>query len=99
MADVNFKLNETAFVWDSEKEKANIRNHDGISFRLAATAFFDPFLKLIDASRNDETRDAIVGFDKKGRLLFVVHMELEEEAIRIISARQATSSERDFYDS
>ncbi len=56
--------------------------------------FFDPLFRVVEASRNDEARDAIVGFDATGRLLFVVHVEVNDEFIRIISARRATNEER-----
>ncbi len=72
--------------------------HNGVSFEHATQAFFDPFLKLVDARRNDEARDAVVGCDQLGRLLFVVHIEIEGEFIRLISARKATTSERNDYD-
>lgn len=49
---------------------------------------------VVDASRKDEARDAIIGMDTRWNLLFVVYIELEEDAIRIISARQATRKER-----
>lgn len=65
-----------------------------IGFEQAATVFFDPLFRLVDAGRNDEARDAVIGFDTQGRLLFVVHIQIEESAIRIISARKATSHER-----
>ncbi len=60
-----------AFVLSPTINKAqnNLRKH-GVSFERAVEAFFDPFLKMIDASRHDETRDAIVGRDDIGRLLF-----------------------------
>jgi uncharacterized DUF497 family protein len=32
-----------------------------VTFEQAAEAFCDPFLKVVDASRNDEARDAIIG--------------------------------------
>ncbi|WP_406681769.1 BrnT family toxin [Rhodoferax antarcticus] len=37
--------------------------------------------------------DAAIGFDATGRLLFVVHIEIEDTSIRIISARKATNEE------
>ncbi len=61
-----------------------------MTFEQAAEAFFDLFLKVVDASRNAEARDAIIGLDTRWNLLFVVHIELEEDAIRLISARRAT---------
>jgi uncharacterized DUF497 family protein len=53
----------------------------------------------VDASRDDEAREAVIGYDTLGQLLFVVHIEVEEEYIRIISARKATPQERHTYDS
>ena len=70
----------------------------GVTFEQAAEAFFDPFLKVVDASRNEEARDAIIGMDMRWNLLFVVHIELEEDAIRLISARKATRKEREDYE-
>ena len=84
---------------DAAKAKANPIKHDGVTFEQAASVFFDPFFRLLDASRNDETRNAVIGFDAQGRLLFVVHLEVEREYIRIISARKATRIEREYYDS
>jgi uncharacterized protein len=96
--DVRYELNGTAFVWDEEKARLNIAIHDGITFERAAEVFFDPFFRLVDASRNEEARDAVIGYDTLGRMLFVVHIEVEEEYIRIISARKATPQERKDYD-
>jgi uncharacterized DUF497 family protein len=97
--DVRYELNGTAFVWDEEKARLNIAAHDGITFEQAAEVFFDPFSRLVDATRNEEARDAVLGFDTRSRLLFVVHIEVEDEYIRIISARKATPQERKDYDS
>jgi len=92
--DIHFTLDGTDFVWDDTKAASNLVKHDGISFEQAATVFFDPFFRLVDAERNDEARDAIIGFDGASKLLFVVHIQQDEAAIRIISARKATNSER-----
>ena len=97
--DVRYELNGTAFVWDAEKARINIAVHDGITFERAAEVFFDPFFRLVDATRSDEARDAAIGFDALGRVLFVVHIEVEGEYIRIISARKATPQERKEHDS
>ncbi|TAL91057.1 MAG: BrnT family toxin [Rhodanobacter sp.] len=40
----------------------------GIRFEDAASVFMDPLLVLTDASRHDEARDAVIGFDQLGRL-------------------------------
>lgn len=60
-----FALNGITFSWDEEKARMNPINHDGITFQQAAEAFFDPFLILGDASRNDEARDAVIGLDAR----------------------------------
>jgi uncharacterized protein len=96
---IHYELNGTAFVWDEEKARRNVAAHDGITFEQAAEVFFDPFFRLVDASRNDEARDAVIGYDKKSRLLFVVHIVFEDQFIRIISARKATPKERKDHDS
>ncbi|MFH7026682.1 MAG: BrnT family toxin [Heteroscytonema crispum UTEX LB 1556] len=96
--DVYFVLNGITFVWNEEKAQTNPSKHDGIAFQQAAEAFFDPFLKVVDASRNDEARDAIIGLDTRWNLLFIVHIEFEDDVIRIISARKATRREREYYE-
>ncbi|MDO8520314.1 MAG: BrnT family toxin [Deltaproteobacteria bacterium] len=85
------------FIWNEEKAEENWHNHH-VSFETACEAFFDPFLRISDASRNFEAREGLIGTDKSGRLLFVVFIEPEKERIRIISARQATSQERKYYE-
>jgi uncharacterized protein len=40
----------------------------------------------------------VIGYDATGRLLFVVHVEVEGEALRIVSARRATNEERRSYE-
>ena len=95
--DETYTLQGITFVWDSEKATKNDYTHK-ISFETACEAFFDPFLRVMDASRNDESRDGLVGMNKTGHLLFVVHIVQEEERIRIISARKATIEERKFYE-
>jgi uncharacterized protein len=92
--DVYFVLNGITFVWNDEKAQSNPSKHNGITFQQAAEAFFDPFLVVVDASRNDEARDAVIGMDRRWHLLYVVHVEREESVIRIISARKATRQER-----
>jgi uncharacterized protein len=97
--DVYFVLNGITFIWNTEKAQINPINHDGITFQQATEAFFDPFLMLVDASRNDEARDAVIGLDTRYNLLYVVHIEQEGDYIRIISARKATRQERREYES
>ncbi|MGP1382195.1 MAG: BrnT family toxin [Thainema sp.] len=96
--DVHFVLNDITFVWDDEKARINPVNHDGVTFQQAAEAFFDPFLIVVDASRNNEARDAVIGLDRQWNLLYVVYIERKNDIIRIISARKATRQERNLYE-
>lgn len=94
--DIHFELNGESFVWDAAKADRNWRKH-GVRFEEAATVFFDPLLCLVDASRNEEARNAAIGFGASGRLLFVVHLEVEGSHVRIISARRAEPHEEQRY--
>lgn len=96
--DVYFVLNGVTFVWNDEKAKINPIKHDGVTFQQATEAFFDPLLVVVDASRNDEVRDAVMGLDRRWNLLYVVYIEREKDIIRIISARKATRKEREHYE-
>lgn len=90
--DIHFVLNGESFVWNEDKAEKNWSKH-GVRFEEAATVFFDPLFVLTDAARNSESRQAAIGFDASGRLLYVVHIEIEDIAIRIISARRAEPKE------
>ena len=95
--DENYELNGIRFVWNRSKARKNRLKH-GVGFPQAAEAFFDPFLRVVDASSPDETRDAVIGMDRHWHLLFVVHVMLPDERIRLISARNATATERRHYE-
>ena len=95
--DRAFEHGGTSFRWDESKAAENQRRH-GVSFEEAATVFDDPLFVLQDTSRNEERRDAVIGFSSAGRLLTVVHIEVEGEFIRIISAWRASAAEEAFYD-
>ncbi len=95
--DEYFEIEGVSFVWNLDKSISNVRKH-GVMFEEAAEAFLDPFLRVVDASPEDDSRDAIIGSDENGRLLFVVHIAFEQDSIRIISARRATRSERRYYE-
>lgn len=92
--DIHYELKGMSFVWDARKAASNAIKHDGVTFQQAAEVFFDPFFALVDAGSKNEHRDAIMGSDTSGRLLFVVHLELDGDTVRIISARKATNEER-----
>jgi len=95
--DVEFELRGVLFRWDSEKAARNVQEH-GIPFEQAAQVFFDPFVRYLDASRGGEARDGAIGADFEYRILFVVHLILEEDALRVVSAWPATRAERSHYE-
>lgn len=59
--DASYELLGQLFEWDVEKARANLREH-GLSFETACEVFFDPFVRLIDAGSEEETRDAAFEF-------------------------------------
>ncbi len=85
------------FRWDMEKALSNFNKH-GIRFEPACEAFFDPFVRVLDASAEGESREAVVGLAEDWTLLYVVHVVRDHGVIRIISARRATSAERRIYE-
>lgn len=83
---------------ERRQSQAKHKEPDGVSFEQAAQVFFDPFIQYLDASRNNEKREGALGCDFDFRLLFVVHLDIEDEFIRIISARKAEPHERECYE-
>ena len=94
--DIRYTLNGDLFIWNAAKAEKNLHKH-GVRFEEAAGVFGDPLFVLVQASRSDEAREAAIGFDVMGRLLFVVHIEIDGAFIRIISARRADSEEESHY--
>jgi uncharacterized protein len=92
-----FEQEGITFEWDPDKNQSNIEKH-GVSFVEAVQVFFDPFLKVVDASDRGEAREAVIGMDESWRILFVVHVAFEQDAVRIISARKAERKERKYYE-
>ena len=89
--------NGLRFVWNREKAESNLRKH-GVSFQTACEVFFDPFVRLLRSEMlGGEEREAVIGITVDWRLLVVVYT-FRTEAIRVISARPATSGERTLYE-
>jgi uncharacterized DUF497 family protein len=95
--DIYFLFHGQRFVWDSEKASGNAEKH-GVKFEMACQVFFDPFIRIEDATVDEEVRDAAIGLTEDWTLLFVVHLMREGDTIRIISARPATAWERRSYE-
>lgn len=87
------------FEWDREKAKKNDRKHK-VSFDEAMTVFYDPLSATFDDPDHsvNEQRLITVGYSSRGRLLVVSHTE-RGKAVRIISARLATTQERKRHES
>lgn len=89
--------------WDPVKAQANLKKH-GVSFAEAATVLLDPLaLTVFDAAHSqDEERWFTLGLSSTGRLLAVAHtyqtLGPDTALARIISAREATGSERMQYE-
>lgn len=85
------------FEWDEQKNQANIRKH-GVSFELAQQIFHGPVFRQEDIRRNyGEVRYISIGKVEDIAVLVVVHTN-RTRGIRIISARSASSKERDTYE-
>jgi hypothetical protein len=86
------------YDWDNKKAETNLSKH-GITFEEAKTVFEDPlYVDFYDPDHSlGEHRFILLGQSAQGRLLFVSYME-RGNGIRLISAREATLSERKAYE-
>ena len=87
------------FEWDEKKNQSNRRKHK-ISFEEAQTVFFDESaIEFPDPDHSDEeARFLMLGRSYLLRVLVVCHcFRQSDTVIRIISARKATSNEREVY--
>jgi uncharacterized DUF497 family protein len=86
------------FEWDENKAAANLAKH-GVSFEEAATVFGDPLSDTFDDPDHsaEERRFVIIGMSENGKMLIVAHTD-EGDVVRLISAREPTRGEREFYE-
>ena len=87
------------FEWDQSKNLSNTHKH-GVSFEEAKSVFYDDFARVIHDPDHSlsEDRFIILGMSKHLNILTVVHCYLlNDETIRIVSARKATKSEKNQY--
>ena len=85
------------FEWNPEKAQANLRKHR-VSFEEAQSVFDDPmFITLLDVEHSvDEDRYITIGQSRRNRILLIAHAE-RNGRVRIISAREVTRHEQNFY--
>jgi uncharacterized protein len=87
-------------VWDDAKNLANQRKH-GVSFEQAAELFASSpdYLEIFDEAHSEsEDRFIAIGPIAQG-LVLVVWTEMDDETLRIISARWADAREQVLYHS
>ncbi|NCR41489.1 MAG: BrnT family toxin [Microcystis aeruginosa W13-11] len=86
------------FEWNKNKAVNNLSKH-GVSFEEAKTIFDDPlYVDFYDPDHSEgEERYLIVGESDRGRLLIVSYTE-KGDAVRLISAREVTRTEREAYE-
>ena len=84
--------------WDAAKAANNLHKH-GVSFEEASSVFYDPLAVTGADPDHSEAEERLITFgtSPSGRLLVVSHTE-RGKAIRIISARIATRTERRIYE-
>lgn len=86
------------FEWNSDKAAANEAKH-GVTFDEAIEVFDDAnAVTLFDTDHSiDEDRFMVIGLSSK-RLLNVVYVERDADALRVISARKASVVEKRLYE-
>ena len=86
------------FEWDPAKARKNFQKR-GITFEEASSVWYDPLAVTGADPDHSEAEERMVtfGVSTDGGLLVVAHTE-RGDALRIISARRATSHERRIYE-
>ena len=82
------------FEWDEAKRLSNIEKHD-IDFLKIKALFDGRPLKAINSVRDGEAQTLSIGM--LDDVVYAVVTTLRADRIRIISARRASSDERDEY--
>ena len=85
------------FIWDRRKNEANIKKHE-LDFADAYKVFESPMLENLD-NREEYGEDRWIGIGlMENRVVVIVFTEPEEETIRVISFRKATTDESKKYE-
>ncbi len=86
------------FEWDENKNKLNRKKH-GVWFEEAQQVFDDTNAILyFDKDHSDaEDRYILLGLSS-ARLLVVIHVQINNKIIRLISARKTTKKEKVAYE-
>lgn len=86
------------FEWDEHKNKSNRKKH-AVWFEEAQQVFDDPnaILYFDKDHSTDEDRYVLLGLSST-RLLVVIHVQINNKTLRLISARKATKKEKVTYE-
>jgi uncharacterized DUF497 family protein len=85
------------YEWNPAKNRDNIKKHK-VSFEQAKIAIEDPHSLFFYDETHSRTEDRyIVIGSAEGRVLFVNEVEIDEDTIRIVSARRAKRNEVEAY--
>ena len=87
----------TGFDWDDGNVYKNEKKH-GLNYKLIEEVFFnEPLLIVEDFGHSyDECRCVAYGRDHKNSKIMIV-FTVRDNLIRVISAREMTKKEKDFY--
>ena len=85
------------FIWDRRKNETNVKKHE-LDFADAYKVFESPMLVGLD-DREDYGEDRWIGIGlMENRVVVIVFTEPDEDTIRVISFRKATTEERNNYE-
>ena len=88
--------NSINIEFDPAKAKSNLKKH-GVAFDAAVACLLDPLALVIkDPDAVGETSWLLMGMSNAG-LLTICYTLRDEETIRLISARKATTKEKKYY--
>ncbi len=80
-------------TWDPAKAAENLRRHR-VDFAEAGEVLRDPFALTREDLRHAEQRFVTLGATQTGTLLVVVYAYAGDDALRLMSAREASRAER-----
>lgn len=88
---------DNRFEWDSNKNESNIKKH-GLSFEQVLPAFDDPFfLERYDKEHSTKNESRYFGLGCIRGVIIVATSYIENNRIRLISARLASPKEMEVY--
>ena len=85
-------------IWDRHKNETNVEKH-GLDFADAYKVFESPMMVGLDERKEyGEDRWIGIGLLDSARVVVIVFTEPEEDTIRVISFRKATTDEQKRYE-